>query len=72
MGSDARFAERSDRNSPFVVSTASHCFGDLRLKGTAIEDHLLYLREAANTIETQGGFYQLASTSSDSSSDSGY
>jgi hypothetical protein len=67
LGTEARFAERLDCNSPFVVNNGSHCFGDLKLHGTSLEDKIFYLREVATTIGTQGGFYQLPTTSSDSS-----
>lgn len=67
LANNALFAERPDRNSRFTISTRSHCFGDLKLYGTSLEDKMLYLREVANTIGTKGGFYQ-QTTSDDSSS----
>lgn len=65
---DARFAERVTPDSPFVVSSSSHCLGDLHIYGKDIEEKMLYLREVANTIATQGGFYQQSTSSSDDSS----
>jgi len=67
LGTDLKFADRPDVNHPFVIHSHSNCYGDLKLVGTTLEDKMFYLREAANTVVTQGGFYQLSTSSSDSS-----
>ncbi|MEI7718852.1 MAG: hypothetical protein WCI72_03205, partial [archaeon] len=71
LGTDLKFVERQNANSPFSIHPHANCYGDLKLHGPTMEDHIIYLREAVTTVEDKQAFYQLTSTSSDSS-ESGY
>lgn len=53
-----RFAERNDRNSPFVIHPHGNCYGPLKLSGPEHEHKMYYIRNAAGLVKVKGGFYQ--------------
>lgn len=58
LGTTLKFAERKDKNSPFIISSQNHCQGDLRLGGNSLEDKMVYLRAFKMQVDKEKKFYQ--------------
>jgi hypothetical protein len=65
IGTSAMFAERLDRDHPFIVSSQNHCLGTLKLHDNSIEEKIYFLRGFASEVKMNGAFYAAPAPTSD-------